>query len=120
MTCGSETAGMIRDVYVCDNVFAGTNVGFRFKTRRPRGGGGENLYYERNRIRASKEAISFDMLGSAMYVGGLSAREPMEVIASPQRSETSSFETLSSRTVPGSCALQASPSHRLAMSPSSA
>lgn len=79
VTCGSETAGMIRDVYVCDNVFAGTNVGFRFKTRRPRGGGGENLYYERNRIRAAKEAISFDMLGSAMYVGGLSARVPMEV-----------------------------------------
>ena len=79
VTCGSETAGMIRDVYVCDNVFAGTNVGFRFKTRRPRGGGGENLYYERNRIRATKEAISFDMLGSAMYVGGLSARVPMEV-----------------------------------------
>ncbi|MBO4754077.1 MAG: glycoside hydrolase family 28 protein [Bacteroidales bacterium] len=79
VTCGSETAGMIRDVYVCDNVFAGTNVGFRFKTRRPRGGGGENLYYERNRIRAAKEAIGFDMLGAAMYVGGLSARVPMEV-----------------------------------------
>lgn len=77
VTCGSETAGMIRDVYVCDNVFAGTNVGIRFKTRRPRGGGGENLYYERNRIRAAKEAISFDMLGSAVYVGGLSARVPM-------------------------------------------
>lgn len=79
VTCGSETAGMIRDVYVCDNVFAGTNVGFRFKTRRPRGGGGENLYYERNRIRAAKEAINFDMLGSAEYVGGKSARVPMEV-----------------------------------------
>ncbi len=79
VTCGSETAGMIRDVYVCDNVFEGTNVGLRFKTRRPRGGGGENLYYERNRIRAAKEAISFDMLGSAEYVGGLSARVPMEV-----------------------------------------
>lgn len=79
VTCGSETAGMIRNVYVCDNVFEGTNVGIRFKTRRPRGGGGENLYYERNRITAQKEAITFDMLGSAMYVGGLSAREPMPI-----------------------------------------
>ena len=79
VTCGSETAGMIRDVLVCDNVFQGTNVGLRFKTRRPRGGGGENLYYERNRISAAKEAITFDMLGSAEYVGGQAARVPMEV-----------------------------------------
>ncbi len=77
VTCGSETAGMIRDIYVHDNVFQGTSVGLRFKTRRPRGGGGENLYYERNRIKAAKEAISFDMLGAAIYVGGLSARVPM-------------------------------------------
>ena len=68
---------MIRDIYVHDNVFQGTSVGLRFKTRRPRGGGGENLYYERNRIKAAKEAISFDMLGAAIYVGGLSARVPM-------------------------------------------
>ena len=79
VTCGSETAGMIRDVYVCDNVFEGTNVGLRFKTRRPRGGGGECLYYERNRIAAAKEAITFDMLGSAEYVGGQAQRVPMEV-----------------------------------------
>lgn len=79
VTCGSETAGMIRDVYVCDNVFSGTDVGLRFKTRRPRGGGGENLYYERNRITARKEAINFDMLGSAVYVGGQADRVPMEV-----------------------------------------
>ena len=78
VTCGSETAGMIRDIYVHDNVFQGTSVGLRFKTRRPRGGGGENLYYERNRIKAAKEAISFDMLGAAIYVGGLSARVPMD------------------------------------------
>lgn len=79
VTCGSETAGMIRDVYVCDNVFEGTDVGLRFKTRRPRGGGGENLYYERNRISARKEAITFDMLGASMYVGAQAHRVPMEV-----------------------------------------
>lgn len=79
VTCGSETAGMIRNVYVCDNVFEGTDVGLRFKTRRPRGGGGECLYYERNRIKAQHDAITFDMLGSSTYVGGLSKREAMEV-----------------------------------------
>lgn len=79
VTCGSETAGMIRNVYVCDNVFDGTDVGLRFKTRRPRGGGGEFLYYERNRITVVRDAITFDMLGSTTYVGSLSKREPMAV-----------------------------------------
>lgn len=78
VTIGSETAGMIRNVYACDNVFDGTRVGLRFKTRRPRGGGGENLYYERNRIAVQKEAISFDMLGSPVYVGNLSQRQFLE------------------------------------------
>ncbi len=78
VTCGSETAGMIRDVYVHDCVFDGTNVGIRFKTRRPRGGGGENLYYERIRMRTASSAIHFDMLGSSMYVGSQAARSWMK------------------------------------------
>lgn len=78
VTIGSESAGTIRNVYACDNVFDGTRVGLRFKTRRPRGGGGENLYYERNRISVQNEAISFDMLGSPSYVGNLSQRQFME------------------------------------------
>lgn len=78
VTCGSETAGMIRDLYVHDCVFDGSTVGIRFKTRRPRGGGGEDLYYERIRMQNLKgSAIGFDMLGSALYVGSQSARTPM-------------------------------------------
>lgn len=77
VTCGSETAGMIRDVYVHDCVFDGSSVGIRFKTRRPRGGGGEHLYYERITMLNVGTGISFDMLGSAVYVGNASQRVPM-------------------------------------------
>lgn len=78
ITCGSETAGMIRDVYAHDCVFEGTDVGIRFKTRRPRGGGGENLYYERIRMKTKATAIHFDMLGSSTYVGSQAARSWMK------------------------------------------
>ena len=76
ITCGSETAGMIRNLYVHDCVFDNTGVGIRFKTRRPRGGGGENLVYERLRMNLTGTAFSWDMLGSAMYVGDLAKRLP--------------------------------------------
>lgn len=79
ITCGSETAGMIRDVYAHDCVFEGTDVGLRFKTRRPRGGGGENLYYERIRMNIEATAIHFDMLGSSKYVGALAGRDVQPV-----------------------------------------
>jgi polygalacturonase len=76
ITVGSETAGVIRNLYVHDCVFDNTGVGIRFKTRRPRGGGGENLTYERLRMNLSGEAFACDMLGSATYVGDLARRMP--------------------------------------------
>lgn len=79
ITCGSETAGMIRNVYVHDCVFDGTGIGIRFKTRRPRGGGGENLYYERIRMNLKGTAVTVDMLGSSMYVGNLANGDLLEV-----------------------------------------
>ena len=39
VTCGSETAGGVKNVYVHDCVFDGTQIGIRFKTRRNRAGG---------------------------------------------------------------------------------
>ncbi|MCD8186273.1 MAG: glycoside hydrolase family 28 protein [Rikenellaceae bacterium] len=77
ITIGSETAGWIRNVYLHDCVFDGTDRGFRFKTRRPRGGGGENLYYERVQMNISRNAIEFDLLGSPTYVGELANRLPV-------------------------------------------
>lgn len=79
VTCGSETAGMIRNLYVHDCVFEGTDNGLRFKTRRPRGGGGENLYYERIRMNLRGSAINVDMLGSSGYVGNLANRDLLEI-----------------------------------------
>jgi hypothetical protein len=76
ITCGSETAGMIRNLYVHDCVFDNTGVGIRFKTRRSRAGGGDNLVYERIRMNLTNAAFNWDMLGSTQYVGDLAIRLP--------------------------------------------
>ena len=80
ITCGSETAGMIRNLYVHDCVFNIDGVGIRFKTRRSRGGGGENLTYERIRMNLEQTAIKWDMLGSSGSVGDLADRLPARAI----------------------------------------
>lgn len=80
ITCGSETAGGIKNLYVHDCVFDGTGVGIRFKTRRPRGGGGENLYYNRIRMNLEATCIKWDMLGTRAYVGELADRLPKRAI----------------------------------------
>lgn len=77
VTCGSETAGGIKNLYVHDCVFNGTTHGLRFKTRRERGGGGESLYYERIRIQNTTEALCWDMLGSTNFMGELAERYPI-------------------------------------------
>ncbi|MFL9830452.1 glycoside hydrolase family 28 protein [Flavobacterium sp. ST-87] len=80
ITCGSETAGMIRNLYVHDCVFNIEGVGIRFKTRRSRGGGGENITYERIRMNLEQTAIKWDMLGSSGSVGDLADRLPARPI----------------------------------------
>jgi polygalacturonase len=76
ITLGSETAGMIKNLYLHDCVFDGTGTGIRFKTRRPRGGGGDNIVLERIRMDLTGQAITADMLGSKQYVGDLAKRLP--------------------------------------------
>lgn len=80
ITCGSETAGMIRNLYTHDCVFMKSGSVIRFKTRRPRGGGGENLYFERIRLVDAKEALKWDMLGSEIHVGELAKRFPVRPV----------------------------------------
>lgn len=80
ISCGSESAGKAINLYVHDNVFDNTGQGLRFKTRRIRGGGGENLIFERNRINISGNAIFFDMLGSEKFVGEMAKRLPKRAI----------------------------------------
>lgn len=77
ITCGSETAAGIKNLYVHDCVFDGTERGIRFKTRRTRAGGGDSLFYERIRIINAKEAMRWDMLGSAFFMGELASRHPV-------------------------------------------
>src|SRR5690606_1381000 len=74
ITIGSETACMIRKLYVHDCVFNNEGNGIRFKTRRPRGGGGEQLFYDRIRLRVGETALRWDMLGSAVHVGAAADR----------------------------------------------
>ena len=76
---GSETAGMIRNLYAHDCVFKHVRFGIRFKTRRPRGGGGEKLYYERIQLDSCANAITIDMLGSASVVGNLATSEALPI-----------------------------------------
>lgn len=81
MTIGSETAAVVRNVYMHDCVMENPRSGFYFKTRRPRGGGGENMWFERIHIvNTPGSAISWDMLGSAMYVGKMAQRHPTPAV----------------------------------------
>lgn len=76
ITLGSETAGGINNVYLHHCVFLGTRTGFRFKTRRNRGGTVEGITYDNVRLTDVREAVTFDLLGSAMYMGKLAQRNP--------------------------------------------
>lgn len=80
VTFGSETAGMIRKVYMHDCVFTSPSNGFYFKSRRNRGGGGEDLTFRRIRMKSPGRAFYFDMLGSTFYVGELANRLPVRPI----------------------------------------
>lgn len=59
---GSEMSGGVRNLYVSDCNFLGTDVGLRFKTARGRGGVVENIYAsDINMNNIPGEAILFDM-----------------------------------------------------------
>ena len=78
---GTETAAMIRNVYMHDCIMENPNSPLYFKTRRPRGGGAENLWFERIHIfNTKKNAIRFDMLGDSSNVGDLANRFPIQPI----------------------------------------
>ena len=76
ITCGSETAGGIKNIYLHDCLFDGTRTGFRFKTRRNRGGYIKNIVYDRVLLKDVREAFTWDLLGSSTYMGELAQRKP--------------------------------------------
>lgn len=59
---GSEMSGGVRDVWVSDCTFDGTDVGLRFKSTRGRGGVVENIHVNNIRMNnIEKEAIVFQL-----------------------------------------------------------
>ncbi len=76
ITCGSETAAGVKNVYLHHCVFDGTRTGFRFKTRRNRGGGIWDITYDNVRLINMKEAFTWDLLGTKTYMGELAQRNP--------------------------------------------
>jgi DNA sulfur modification protein DndE len=63
---GSEMSGGVRNLYVSDCTFMGSDVGLRFKTARGRGGLVENIFVSNiNMTNIPGEAIIFDMYYAA-------------------------------------------------------
>lgn len=71
---GSEMSGGVKNIYVDNNTFIGTDVGLRFKSTRGRGGVVENIYIKNiNMINIAAEGILFDL-----FYGGQSPTEVTE------------------------------------------
>jgi polygalacturonase len=66
VTIGSEMSGGVRNVFVDNCVFLGTDEGLRFKSARGRGGIVENLYFRNIYMRG----IATDAIGFTMSYGG--------------------------------------------------
>lgn len=74
---GSEMSGGVRNLYVSDCTFIGSDIGLRFKTTRGRGGVVEDIYIsDINMTDIPAEAILFDM-----YYNG---KEAAEAIKNPE------------------------------------
>lgn len=68
---GSEMSAGVKNVYVSDCQFLGTDVGLRFKSKRGRGGVVENIYISSiSMFDIQTDAITFDL-----YYGGKSVSE---------------------------------------------
>lgn len=81
LVLGSETAANMWNVYMHDCVMDGTQQAFRFKSRRPRGGGGHEVWVERVYAKnITYNAFTVDMLGSKKWVGDLANRYPAREI----------------------------------------
>ncbi len=71
---GSEMSGGVKNIFVSDCTFMGTDVGLRFKSTRGRGGVVENIYIHNiNMIDIPHEPLLFDL-----FYGGKGAGEETE------------------------------------------
>lgn len=81
ITVGTETAGFIRNVYAENVVMEEPRMPLYFKTRRPRGGGAENIWIRNVKVsKANGPAIQMDMLGSPSWMGALAERLPAQPV----------------------------------------
>jgi len=76
VSIGTEVAGGIRNVYVTDCLFEGVGRGAYLKSRRTRGGGACNIWFDGLRFVKPKYAFFFDLLGSPQWMGPLGERLP--------------------------------------------
>ncbi|MCM1521331.1 MAG: glycoside hydrolase family 28 protein [Muribaculaceae bacterium] len=77
LTIGTETAGMVRNVWCHDCVMDAPSNGFYLKSRRTRGGGCENITAERIRMKNVKSVLTIDQLGNPAWIGLLAERRPV-------------------------------------------
>lgn len=77
---GTETGAGVRNVYVEDCVFDHVMHGSYLKTRRTRGGGGQNIHFNRVRMIQPRNAFLWDMLGEHKWMGELADRMPLRDI----------------------------------------
>lgn len=95
---GSEMSGGVRNIWVSDCQFLGTDVGIRFKSRRGRGGVVENIWIEN----ITMSDILTDSFSFNLYYGGRSALEtleaggdaPEQVTQYPVTEETPAFRNI--------------------------
>jgi polygalacturonase len=70
---GSEMSGGVKNIYVADCTFLGTDVGLRFKSTRGRGGVVENIFINNiNMINIPNEPLLFDL-----FYGGKALLRPL-------------------------------------------
>ncbi len=92
---GSEMSGGVKNIYVNDCTFIGSDIGLRFKTTRGRGGLVENIFVKNINMKdIPGEAILFDMYYAAQdpiaIVG--EKREPPKVELLPVNEATPQFK----------------------------
>lgn len=95
---GSEMSGGVKNIYVEDCTFLGTDVGLRFKSTRGRGGVVENIYINNiNMINIPNEPLLFDLF----YGGKGAGEEPeedllnrMKTAIPPVTEETPAFRNI--------------------------
>lgn len=94
---GSEMSGGVKNIYVTDCTFLGTDVGLRFKSTRGRGGVVEGIYINRiNMIDIPGEPLLFDLFYGGKAPGDVTAEDesPKEDVVPPVTEETPAFKDI--------------------------